>query len=319
LFTIAAGGWALDLPCFFPSISSVKTNLPPLEYLRLLTALRYPAFLISAYDISQASPEHRAEMEILCKQSVEQGSIILLDSGKYESYWKGDNSWTRGCFHSILARSPVPLAFSFDNQSPPDDPNAVADEVEVSVLQDQVHARGTILPIVHCGPTAVSEAAYEVARRLRPLMMAVPERILGNGVLERAKTVAAVRRALNQLDYYCPLHLLGTGNPLSILIYALSGADSFDGLEWCQTVVDHSTASLFHFQHWDFFASQTPVDELTGLPYSQKVLVHNLVFYEKWLHEVRMSLINGLGSQLLSRLLPRNAIDIIFRRLAGIL
>ena len=35
----------LPLPCFFPSVSSVKTNLMPVDYVELLGAAAYPLFL----------------------------------------------------------------------------------------------------------------------------------------------------------------------------------------------------------------------------------------------------------------------------------
>jgi hypothetical protein len=43
-----------------------------------------------------------------------------------------------------------------------------------------------------------------------------------------------------------------TDNPFSITLYSAMRADSFDGLEWCQTVVDHETGLLYHLSHVDF-------------------------------------------------------------------
>ena len=64
--------------------------------------------------------------------------------------------------------------------------------------------------------------------------------------MARAKTIIKIRKTLAPKKQYYPLHLLGTGNPLSILIYSICGADSFDGLEWCQTTVDYNTGLLYH-------------------------------------------------------------------------
>jgi queuine/archaeosine tRNA-ribosyltransferase len=73
----------------------------------------------------------------------------------------------------------------------------------------------------------------KVAEQLCPVLLAVPERALGEGIATRIRSVRQIRKALNELDFYCPLHLLGTGNPVSIIAYTIAGADSFDGLEWC--------------------------------------------------------------------------------------
>jgi hypothetical protein len=286
--------------------------------LRVLTALRCPALLISAYDIFRLNQEDRTAVEILLSQCAKEGKTILMDSGKYESYWKADDSWKREHFHSVLARNSAPFAFSFDNQFPADDPDAVTNEVERSVLQDQAQSKSTILPIIHCQKDVLPQVVYEVARRLRPLMVAVPERILGDGVLERIRTVTRIRASLVRLDYYCPLRLLGTGNPLSILVYVASGAESFDGLEWCQTTVDQTTALLFHFQQWDFFASQTDLGKLNDVPYTQKVLCHNLIFYENWMAKIRSALLTDTYSQLLAKHLPKEAHDMICREISGL-
>ncbi len=45
------------LPCFFPSISSVKANLLPVDYLEFLVAAEHPVLLISAYDVAKAATD----------------------------------------------------------------------------------------------------------------------------------------------------------------------------------------------------------------------------------------------------------------------
>lgn len=123
-------------------------------------------------------------------------------------------------------------------------------------------------------------------------MLAVAERRLGDGVIERTHSVRAIRNELNKLDRYVVLHLLGTGNPISIALYSAMGADSFDGLEWCQTVVDHETGLLYHLSQADFFATQTVWSE-TGLSFQARTLAHNLEFYASWMHRLRAAIANG--------------------------
>jgi hypothetical protein len=306
-YTLGIGGTALPLPCFFSSISCIKTNLPPLEYLRIITALKHSQFLISAYDVYHAFSEQRTEIDSLLKQSLGNGQIILLDSGNYESYWKKDGTWTVQRYSEICTSIPFHVAFCFDNQNPPNGIDALVKEAVDSVVRDQqsLLSSGTVVPIVHGPRELLPESIGKVAEQLRPLLVAVPERSLGDGVLQRADTVHKIRSSLNGgLDYYCPLHLLGTGNPYSILIYSACGADSFDGLEWCQTSVDHDSGRLFHFQQWDFFSEQTGLGDLHDLPYSQKVLAHNLIFYSRWLEKVGSVLKEGKTESALRSYLP---------------
>ena len=280
-------GTVLGLPCFFPSVSSVRTNLNPVDYVELLDLSGHPHFLISAYDLFHCSKDQYQRMDTALNRSKARGSAILMDSGNYESFWKDDDEWQPDNFHKIAAAGNYHLSFCYDNQDPPSDSKSIATDVIASILRDQEHALGTVIPIIHGSAASLPDAVRIVAEQLHPILLAVPERELGEGIVERAQTVRKIREALNTLGRYYPLHLLGTGNPLSIITYAFAGADSFDGLEWCQTTVDHETGRLLHFQQWDLIRSQTKWGELSSLPYIQSVLMHNLDFYKKFMVSLR--------------------------------
>lgn len=300
-FDLSVAQTIIPLPCFCPSVSSVKTNLMPVDYVELLAAAAHPLFLASAYDIAHCLPEHRSRMDAALSRSKARGTAILMDSGNYEGFWKDGPSWTPERFHEIARTSEHHLCFCHDNQEPPDSAEAIADDVIASVLRDQAHALGTVAPIIH-GPTdLLPAAARKVAEKLFPVLLAVPERALGDGIVARTQTVRRIREALDELGFYCRLHLLGTGNPLSMATYAVAGADSFDGLEWCQTVVDHETGRLFHFQQWDLFREQTAWGENGALPYIQSALMHNLEFYRKFMKDLREALTSDSTEKFLRR------------------
>ena len=283
----------LQSPCFFPSVSSVKTNLKPVDYVELLELAGYPLFLISAYDIVHCPNGDRPRMDTALKQSKTRGSVILMDSGNYESFWKDDHSWRPDDLHKVTDSSDYHLCFCYDNQDPHCDPKSIAEDVVARVKQDQDFSVGTVIPIVHGTTTVLPEAARMVAEQLYPVLLAVPERELGEGIIERTRTVRRIREALDTLEVYCPLHLLGTGNPISIIAYALAGADSFDGLEWCQTTVDHETGKLLHFQQWDLICHQTEWGTPHPFPYIQSVLMHNLDFYHRFMAELHEAIHYG--------------------------
>lgn len=300
-FDLSIAQTVIALPCFFPSVSSVKTNLMPVDYVELLDAATYPLLLASAYDIANCPPDHRPRMNAALSRSKKRGAVILMDSGNYEGFWKGELAWTPDRFHEVAKDSEHHLCFCHDNEEPPDTAEAIAEDVVSSVLRDQQPALGTVAPIIH-GPTALlPTAARLVADQLFPVVLAVPERALGDGIVARAEAVRRIRKALDGLGIYCPLHLLGTGNPLSIAVYAMAGADCFDGLGWCQTVVDHETGKLFHFQQWDLFKDQTDWGSNGALPYIQSALMHNLEFYRAFMSGLREALINDAGETFLRR------------------
>lgn len=281
--TLTIDGIPFELPVFFPSISSIKTNLPPLEYLKILVAIKYPFFLLSAYDFCNSKKE-QSKMQRLLLRAKKQQQMVLLDSGNYEGYWNKDHSWSEARFKKVLKSAEFNIAFCYDEQNPSNSVKKVVDVIERRVVGEQkILDKESIIPVVHAAPNILHDVVVKVAKRLEPLIIAVPERLLGDGILARAETILKIRQRLNNLGFYCPIHLLGTGNPLSILIYTLSGADSFDGLEWCQTVVDYKSARLYHFQQRDFFSEQSIFDSMNNLSYTHKTLVHNLFFYKNWM------------------------------------
>ena len=256
-------------------------------------------------------------MNAALSRSKKRGAAILMDSGNYEGFWKGELGWTPDRFHEVAKESVHHLCFCHDNQEPPDTVEAIAADVVSSVLRDPQHTMGPVAPIIH-GPTALlPTAARLVAEQLFPVLLAVPERAFGDGIIARAEAVRRIRMALDGLGSYCPLHLLGTGNPLSIAVYAMAGADSFDGLEWCQTVVDHETGRLFHFHQWDLFKGQTVWGSNGVLPYIQSALMHNLEFYRTFMRELRAALMDDTTEPFLRRYVSDKQASLLMSAITG--
>jgi hypothetical protein len=302
---IVLGGRSLPIPSFFPSVSSVKTNLTPLDYVRVLNAIGEHQFLVSAHDLARVAVIEREPLKQALDLAVARGATVLLDSGNYESFWKEDDTWGVGDFAAILAETPASLAFCFDDQTPPDDPTIAAAGVIAAVDRDQAAARhATICPIVHGRVDILPTTVHLAAQALQPIVLAVAERELGDGIVARSKTVRRLRDILDRVAPRTALHLLGTGNPLAILAYAIAGADSFDGLEWCQTCVDPDAIHLHHFQHRDLVRTLEP-SIISTLPYAGGTLAHNLFFYRQWMQRLRESLACGTALALLQETLPR--------------
>lgn len=317
---LGIGGISIPLPCFFPSISSIKTNLSILEYLQVLTALKHPLFLVSAYDLYHCQKRDIKKVHELLKKSIAAQKIVLMDSGNYESYWKKDKNWTENKYREILRNIPHHVAFSFDSLVVSNHGTRnIIRFAEKQVLDGQRYSSGTVAPIIHSPRTEeLPEIISMVVDKLNPFIIAIAERRLGEGIVARAETVYKIRKILNKKKIYYPLHLLGTGNPLSILIYSMCGADSFDGLEWCQTTVDHKTAILHHFQQREFFGKQSIFCGVKGLPYTQATLAHNIQFYTEWMLKVQQGLVDGNISKLANKYIPKPALLLLKQRLPEI-
>lgn len=280
------------LPIYFPSVSSVKTSISPFDCISVLTALQTEQFLVSAFDVHYADAEVQKKLKDKITEAMNKGLTVLMDSGNYESFWKEKNkSWLQENYHKTLAEINCTIAFGFDEQAPPDNSTAHVSLICERHKQDQaINAQTSIIPIVHGKTEALPALCSKVADVTNVSMIAVPERCLGQGIFARAHCISEIRKAMNATSRYVALHLLGTGNPISIAIYTLAGADSYDGLEWCRTVVDHDTATLFHFAHADFFQKQTEYGGM-DIDFQPRTLAHNLAFYRTWMDRLSKSVI----------------------------
>lgn len=316
----------LRLPAFVFSLSSHETQVTPKEGASLLHFLEPDAALVSAYDAWKYYARDRAfysSMEQIRKSK----DVLFLDSGNYEAYRKNDchspkknpTGWHKDHFRETALRLSPDLAFSFDTINPKGEPDQIVARIVKNFFADDRALRERdfpLCPIIHLpkefeGTRACCAARIVsgVARALDPLLLAIPERELGDGLLERTRTVHDIRKALNGLGKYYPLHLLGTGNPLSMYALAAAGADSFDGLEWCRTVADYEEGFLFHFQQFEFF-SETRLHRIQDLrirsliedskaSYSAKVLGFNIDFFKDWTRFMQNMIHSGQTETLL--------------------
>src|SRR5690606_25203522 len=103
--SVTIGARTLSLPIFFPSISSVKTALPPQEYIQFLAPLTslVNQILVSSFDLASLASPQTALVAIARARN--DGAVTLMDSGNYESFWKNAQAqWTQERFHNVLAK-----------------------------------------------------------------------------------------------------------------------------------------------------------------------------------------------------------------------
>ncbi len=275
---------SVELPAFFASISSLKTSLSISEYLQIVLASKFSEVLVSAFDLDQLDASHTDSVRQQLNSCIDAKQTVLFDSGNYESYWLRAESWTQSKFHAVLKKFPCSFAFSFDARSSSDDSKEISRAVTSSLRIDRKAADGVpIVPIVHGTPRTLPQAINYVIQANDIAMVAVPERELGVGIVERANTLLSIR---STLDRPVAIHLLGTGNPLSIVTYSLMGANSFDGLEWCQTAVDSNSGSLHHLSQGELFFDRNE-HQKSGLAMGTFTLLRNLQFFADLMDEIK--------------------------------
>lgn len=316
--TLICGSKEFPLPAFVRSISSFETMANTVNAMVALG--QHPSnapILISAFDFhgkgGGGEGVHRRN-EII-KELNERDCMMFMDSGNYEAYRKGlgqdqrgskKDKWLPEDFYSTLSgRRAIDFHFSFDWPSRTGDDDEVVARTIGACQEPQLIGKRPI-PIVHAPRydngerdlSALPAVVRRVADSLDCSIIAVPERELGEGIYERVRMVRRIRTELNECGKYRLLHLLGTGNPLSILMLAAAGADLFDGLEWCRTAADPATGRLHHSQHFDLFKDHMEfsaheavhdvyLNEDNEHPFDIQLMVHNLDFFETWMNEVR--------------------------------
>lgn len=300
------GGGIFDYPCFFPSISSLRTQYKPLQYLKILLKSNYPWFLISAYDIARAKDEKPLLVDLM-KEALT-NKKVLLDSGYYESSSKNDAEWREQNYWDEVRNCDFSFAFSFDKREGIEGKSQddVAKEVIESWKRDvEGGGKDNIIPIVHANTAADFPTIIpKVVQAINPIMIAVPERELGEGIIATARTIFEIRKGLYEMGASCPIHLLGTGNPISILIYTICGANSFDGLEWCQMILNYNTALLHHMKHYDFLEYQSDWAGQPGIKRELAALMHNIEFYISWMTRIHTAIDRDEVIDLLNDYLP---------------
>jgi hypothetical protein len=304
---IDIGGSVFDYPCYFPSISSLRTSFKPLDYLKILLMSNYPWFLISAYDIANAKDEEKSIIRESLKDALAKKKV-LLDSGYYESSSKKDMDWNKDKYWDIVRTYDFSFVFSFDSREDIEkkSQDAVVKEVVEKWKRDvEETGKANIIPIVHANSAVDFPVIIpKIVQAINPIMIAVPERELGEGVIATARTIFSIRKSLIEVGSSCPIHLLGTGNPISILIYTTCGANSFDGLEWCQMIINYNTALLHHMKHYDFMEYQSDWASKPLLPRQLAALFHNLAFYISWMTQLRTAIDKGEIINFLNDYLP---------------
>ena len=58
------------------------------------------------------------------------------------------------------------------------------------------------------------------------------EKELGNSILKRMANIAEIRIAMDDKNINIPIHIYGSLDPITSILYFLSGAEIFDGLTW---------------------------------------------------------------------------------------
>ncbi len=294
LFSIETSGKSLKTPFFVPAISSIKADWEIFGYVDLIEKVGYPGFLISAYDIFKLEKKEKKILMKVLSNYTDKRVFVFLDNGNYEAYWYKNNTWSLNKLKTVLARVYPDFCFSFDIFW--DGDRSVKKHVKETITSIAKTAgmqkTGSTIALIHSNPELFPKVTRKIVDYINPEIVAIPERELGFSVFQKSQTVKKIRDELDRTKKPIPIHILGTGNPISILIFTLCGADMYDALDWSNAFVDPKTGQLFHFSQKDLVDCQCKVCKMKKVPYNYQVLAHNLIFYVEFLDKIRDSIRN---------------------------
>lgn len=305
IYSIEGHSKTIKSPFFYPSISSIHTNHDVHDYFKLIHKTGYPAFLVSAYDL-----DGRTDFIKDITSANKNGFLVLMDSGHYEAYWRKDKKWTFSKLKQILGGIDIDLCFSFDvYYDEKKKSEHIKQTIKYTAMTGGAQKSGITIPLIHGTPENFPHVVKKVVEGISPEMIGITERELGSGLLERARNLRLIRIELDKVRKNIPIHLLGTGNPTSILIYFLCGADFFDALEWCKNVVNPKNGHLYHFVQLDLVDCDCPICKIKDISYAARVTSHNLLFYKNFTDEIREAVVANKIDKLLNKYLPQHIIS----------
>lgn len=285
-FSIETNGKSIETPFFVPAISSIKANWDISEYADLIKKIGYSTFLVSAYDIYR-----HEKREALTKHLLENSSkqIFFLDNGNFEASWYKDEAWNFNKFKDILDISYPDFSFSFDVFWNKDTilRNNIKETVTSIAKTACEQKSGITIALIHSKSEKFPEVVRKIVDNINPEIVAIPERELGSGIFERARVIRTLRLELDKTKRTIPIHVLGAGNPISILMYTLCGADTYDALDWSSAFINPSSGQFLNFSQKDLVDCECEACKLRNIPYEYQVMSHNLLFYLRFMDKIR--------------------------------
>ena len=303
-------------PAYFPAVSSYGVKYSFQTLVRLLIAYSYPRILISAYDFHLADNMVKKALSEEIRSYFEKGCFVFADSGIYESYWKANASWSFELYKTAVREMDFDFYSSFDVLPTTKDVGGFAKETADRILASRrLSDKPGFMPILHgIRPDLLVSLTSSFVREHPSLstFIAIPERDCGDSLVEKAQTIIKIRKILDGDDdsnHHRILHILGCGNPISLLLYSYCGASTFDSLDWVKQAIDPQRLTINDFSHLELTGCQCPVCASTKRDYTEKVLLHNLLFYQNHMLQIQTLIRNNEIRQFLSKHVGQNILD----------
>ena len=244
----------------FPNVSHIIKNTEPFIF---------GPILISAYDQSYG----------LLPDMLDFPELIFLDSGGYEAqvdadlsaYFDALNSeykpkeWSEQKFEAVVKSfKPLPpvVHISYDH---PNRRISISEQIDAALKFGGADAQ--LCREILVKPTTGDQSFLDIAdvtahvKKFSPFaIVGITEKELGHSLLDRMTSIAALRIAMQRAGLgSVPIHVFGSLDAFSTLLYFVMGADIFDGLTWLRYGYDEGRTIYRH----EYAAHNLPASTIT--------------------------------------------------------
>ncbi len=252
-------GISVETPLMIPSFSSKgfvftkKGVSEATELLKMSHEFLTESLLISAYDLHYKFIPHSEE--------VFPTEITIIDSGGYETsdiydlsatskYSYPIKKWDQVKYEKVIDSWPQHKAAMIVSYDHGKERLLVSDQI---INAEQLFSRHpTFLNDFLIKPETKDQRYVQIESILQNIgklrqftFIGITEKELGNSILERMVHVAKIRSALDKLNIISPIHIFGSLDPLTSILYFLAGAEVFDGLTWLKYSY-HAGSAIYH-------------------------------------------------------------------------
>lgn len=262
-----------ETPLLLPSFSS--KGFPQVrEIMNLMAGFITTPILISAYDVHY----HLLPKRITFSQ------LLFLDSGGYEARIEHDLSEAYGKLHKpkpwnqklhadVLKKwsSKWPtIAVSFDS---PAKFCSVSKQIDAATQLQKDHPEVLweflVKPETSKSPFIPFENLIKRVEHLRKFsVIGITEKELDDSLFGAMTKIARLRTQLNALGITVPIHIFGSLDPFTTVLYFLAGAEIFDGLTWLRYG--------YHEGRSVYYQNYAAVRDSTGLRRRTDELYHEM-------------------------------------------
>jgi hypothetical protein len=138
----------------------------------------------------------------------------------------------------------------------------------------------------HVKPDSIS-ARIEALKAFN--ILGLTEKEAGSSVLKRMQNIAAIRFALDDAEIRIPIHVFGSLDPITSVLYFLAGAEIFDGLTWLR----YGYAGGFACYQSNYCSTEIGIDEADDELLKARCIQQNLRYLKSLAHEMQMFLLEG--------------------------